>query len=248
MAWTVGEVAKMAKVSVRTLHHYDAVGLLGPSDRSDAGYRLYEMADLERLQQALFFKELGFSLEEIRGIMLDPSFDRAEALRAQRKLLAEKAKRTESMLATIDEALGAMEKGRVMDEKDMFEVFGDNDPRQFTDEVQQRWGDTEAYKESIRRFGKMSKDEIKAIMADTDALEAEFAAKLDAGAAPDDPAVQALVERHRLGIENWYPCSKEMHANLGRMYVEDARFRKHYDDRREGLARYVCDAIQAAAR
>src|SRR5450759_3217543 len=98
MAWTVGEVAKMAKVSVRTLHHYDAVGLLGPSDRTGAGYRLYEMADLERLQQALFFKELGFSLQEIRGIMLDPSFDRAEALRAQRKLLAEKAKRTAPML------------------------------------------------------------------------------------------------------------------------------------------------------
>lgn len=248
MAWTVGDVAKMAKVSVRTLHHYDSIGLLGPSDRSEAGYRLYETTDLERLQQALFFKELGFSLEEIRAIMLDPSFDRAEALRAQRALLAEKARHTKAMLATIDEALDAIEKGTAMDEKDMFEVFGDDDPRQFADEIKERWGGTDAYKESIRRFKRMSKDEIKAIMADTDALEAEFAAKLDAGTAPDDPAVQALVKRHRLGIENWYPCSKEMHANLGRMYVEDARFTKHYEDRREGLARYVCDAIRAAAR
>jgi len=206
------------------------------------------MADLERLQQALFLKQLGFSLEEIRAIMLDPSFDRAEALRAQRALLAEKARHTRAMLATIDEVPSAMEKGAPMDEKDMFEVFGDNDPREYAEEVKRRWGDTDAYKESIRRFKRMSKEELRRVMADTDALEAEFAAKLDAGAAPDDPEVQELVERHRLGIENWYPCSPEMHANLGRMYVEDARFTKHYDERREGLAQYVCDAIQASVR
>ncbi len=248
MAWTVGEVAKLAKVSVRTLHHYDSIGLLDPSGRTEAGYRLYEMPDLERLQQVLFFRELGFSLDEIRAAMLGPAFDRGEALRAQRELLAEKARRTEAMLSKIDEALAALEGGTTMDEKDMFEVFGDFDPREFADEVKERWGGTDAYRESISRYKRMSKNDLKQIIAEGDAIEAAFAEMLDAGASPEDPAVQELVEQHRLHIETWYPCSKEMHANLGRMYVEDARFTKHYDDRREGLARFVCDAIQVAAR
>jgi MerR family transcriptional regulator, thiopeptide resistance regulator len=246
MAWTVGEVAKLAKVSVRTLHHYDAVGLLGPSGRTPAGYRLYEMPELERLQQVLFFRELGLALPEIREVMLDPAFDRAAALRAQRELIAEKAERTAAMLGKIDEALQALEEGTPMDEKDMFDVFTEYDPKEIWDEVQDRWGDTDAYKESVRRYRKMSKDDLAQVMTEGDEIEAAFAEQLDAGAAPSDPEVQELVERHRLHIEAWYPCSKEMHANLGRMYVSDPRFAAHYDDRREGLAKFVSEAIVAA--
>ncbi len=248
MAWTVGEVARLAKVSVRTLHHYDAVGLLGPSGRSDAGYRLYEMTDLERLQQVLFFRELGFSLDEIRAVMADSAFDRGDALRAQRALLAEKARRTGAMLTKIDEALAAMEGGTTMDENDMFEVFGDFDPKQYEDEVKQRWGDTEAYRESARRTKAFTKDDWKRVKAEQEAVMDAFAEAFRAGLAPDDPKVQEVVERHRLSIERFYTCSKEMHANLGRMYVEDPRFAKNYEDRAEGLARFVCDATQAALR
>src|SRR3974390_712413 len=110
----IGEVAKLAKVSVRTLHHYDAVGLLSPSGRTEAGYRLYTAPALERLQQVLFFRELGFPLAEIRRIMLDPGFDRRRALAAQRSLLTDKARRTQAMLTAIDEALDALEKGTQM--------------------------------------------------------------------------------------------------------------------------------------
>jgi DNA-binding transcriptional MerR regulator len=247
MAWTIGDVARTARVSVRTLHHYDALGLLEPSDRSEAGYRLYTMPDLEKLQQILFFKELGFCLEDIGRIMRDPSFDRCAALLEQRRLLAEKARRTDTMLASIDGALDTMKKGTHMDKEEMFEVFGDFDPADYQQKAEEHWGDTEAYQESARRYAKMTKDDLKAMKAETDQLEAALATAMAEGRSLEDAAVQELVERHRLGIENWYPCSPEMHANLGEMYVADARFTKHYDDVRPGLAIFLRDAIRVAA-
>ncbi len=248
MAWTVGEVARLAKVSVRTLHHYDSIGLLSPTGRTEAGYRLYGMTDLERLQQVLFFRELGLPLEEIRRVMLDPAFDRGEALRAQRKLLADKARRTEAMLSKIDEALGALDGGWTMNEEEMFEVFGEFDPKQYEDEVKQRWGDTDAYRESMRRTKSFTKEDWKRVTAEQQGVMDAFAEVFREGLAPDDPRVLEVVERHRKAIADFYPCSKEMHANLGRMYVADGRFKKNYEDRAEGLAQFVCDATEAAAR
>jgi MerR family transcriptional regulator, thiopeptide resistance regulator len=248
MARTVGEVSKLAKVSVRTLHHYDAIGLVGPSDRSEAGYRLYESGDLERLQQVLFFKELGFSLDEIRSIMAEPSFDRRDALRAQRSLLAEKARRTEAMLTAIDLALDAMEGGYAMDEKDMFEVFGDFDPKQYEDEVRERWGDTDAYKESARRTKRHTKDDWQRIKAEDAARLERMVALFDEGVTPQDPRAMDAAEEARLAIDrDYYPCSREMHVNLGRMYVADPRFTAYYDKHREGLAQWFCSAIEANA-
>jgi DNA-binding transcriptional MerR regulator len=135
MSHTVGEVAKLAHVSVRTLHHYDEIGLLRPSARSETGYRLYSSADLEKLQQVLFFKEIGFGLEDIRDLMADPAFDRREALLVQRDLLAERALRLEAMLGLIERTLASLEGGLPMTRAEMFEVFGDFDPAAYEDEV-----------------------------------------------------------------------------------------------------------------
>jgi DNA-binding transcriptional MerR regulator len=246
MTSTVSEVAGLAGVSVRTLHHYDAIGLLSPSTHSEAGYRLYRTEDLERLQQILFFRELGFSLEEIRDVLDDPGFDPVEALVVQRELLAEKAARVEAMIGAVDRALEAAQKGIAMDEKDMFEVFGDFDPKEHEDEARERWGETDAYKESARRTARYTKEDWKRIKASQEAIEAEFAEAMVAGKTPDSPEVTAIAEKARLAIdEAFYPCSRKMHANLGRMYIADARFAKHYEDRAPGLARFVCDALLA---
>ncbi len=246
MALTVKQVAAIAKVSVRTLHHYDAVGLLSASSRSEAGYRLYDDGDLERLQQILFFKELGFALGDIRRIMLDPSFDRRRALVAQRRLLAEKAQRTEAMLTAIDLALLALEEGRIMDKDEMFEVFGDFDPQDYEDEVKERWGNTAAYRESMRRSAGYSKADWERFKAEGDAINREISDLMDAGVPPTDPRAMDAVERHRLQIDRWfYPCSHEMHRNLGEMYVADPRFTKTYEDIHPGMAEYVRDAIRA---
>jgi len=248
MPYTVNDVATAAKVSVRTLHHYDAVGLLPPSSRSEAGYRLYDDVDLERLQQILFFKELGFSLGEIRRIMLDPAFDRRAALHAQRALLAEKADRTHAMLEAIDIALDAMEKGVTMDKDDMFQVFGDFDPADYEDEVKERWGDTDAYKESARRTKSYTKADWQRYKDEAEANGLAIAALMDAGVPPTDPRAMDAVEEHRLLIDKWfYPCSHEMHRGLGEMYVADPRFTKNYEKIHPGMAQYVSDAIRANA-
>ena len=248
MSWTVSEAAGLARVSVRTLHHYDEIGLVSPARRSAAGYRLYGRDDLERLQQVLFFRELGFSLDEIRKALDEPGFDRTEALVMQRELLTAKAEHLKAMIGTLDKAIEAQQKGIAMDEKDLFDVFGDEDPAQYEDEARERWGDTDAFKESRRRAKSYSKEDRLRIKADQDAVEAEFAEAMLAGRAPDSPEAMALAERARLGIDQaFYPCSHEMHRDLGTMYVADPRFAKHYDDRAPGLARYVCDAIVANA-
>jgi DNA-binding transcriptional MerR regulator len=248
MARKVGEVARLAQVSVRTLHHYDAIGLLEPSSRSAAGYRLYTAGDLERLQHVLFYRELGFGLEEIRDLMADPAFDRREALAAQRDLLTMQVHRLEAMLGLIEKSLAAHEEGIHMGQEEMFAVFGDFDPSKYEDEVEKRWGETDAYRESARRARHYTKTDWARFKTESDAIDARIATLMDEGIAAVDPRAVAVVERHRLLIDAWfYPCSHEMHVGLGRMYVADPRFAASYQKIRPGMAQYMCDAIAANA-
>jgi len=240
MALTVSQVAKLAGVSVRTLHHYDEVGLLRPSDRSEAGYRLYSHADLQRLQQVLFFKELGFSLEEILRILNDPGFDLGEALRMQRTLLLERKERVQSLITAVEKTLAALEKGTVMTKEEMFEVW--------ESEANQRWGDSEAYRESKRRTARYGKAEWQAIKAEGDQITQAFVALLDRGAKPDGDEACALAERHRAYISKWfYACSPQIHRGLGELYIADERFTANIDQARPGLAQFMSEAFRANA-
>lgn len=248
MSQTVSQVARLAGISVRTLHHYDEIGLLRPSGRSEAGYRLYEQSDLQRLQQVLFFKELGFPLEEITRILGDPAFDLRAALLMQRQLLTERATRVQALIGAVDAALDSLEKGTVMTKEEMFEVFGDFDPTRYEQETHERWGNTDAYKESARRTARYTKKDWEQLKAEGDALQHELAAQLDAGRPPTDPAVMALAERHRDYISRWfYPCSHELHRGLGELYVNDPRFTANIDRVRPGLAAFTRDAFRANA-
>jgi len=246
--YTVGDVAKLAHVSVRTLHYYDEYGLLTPSARSEAGYRLYTDQDLERLQHVLFYKELGFGLEAIRTIMSNPDYDRYQALKEQRALIAKQIRRAESILQVIDKTLASLEGGIDMSKEEMFEVFGDFDPAGHEDEVKERWGETEAYKESARRTKRYTKDDWKRHKAESDSINQAIAALMDQGVAPTDTRALDAVERHRLLIDRWfYPCSRKMHAELGRMYVDDPRFTATYEKIRPGMAHYLREATAANA-
>jgi DNA-binding transcriptional MerR regulator len=248
MGHTVGAVAKLARTSVRTLHHYDEIGLLRPSGRSRSSYRLYTGQDLERLQQILFFRELGFSLEDIGRILKDPSFDRREALVAQRALLVEKGERLRAMVTLIDETLDGMERGAAMKPEEMFEVFGDFDAKAHEEEVARRWGKTEAYAESARRTKRYTKEDWTAIRDEMNAIHAAFAEAMASGAKPTDVTVMDVAERARRHIDaRFYPCSPAMHVALGQMYVSDPRFTESYERIRPGLAQFVCDAIRANA-
>lgn len=248
MALTVGAVAKLAHVSVRTLHHYDDKGLLKPSVRSDAGYRLYTVQDLERLQHILFYKELGFELEEIRKLMSDPAFNRKEALLAQRRLVAKQATRMKAILDLIDRTLASMDGGIQLTKEEMFEVFGDFDPSAYQEEVEERWGHTDAYRESQRRTQRYTKEDWQRFKTESDEINGTIATLMDQGVTPADPRAMDAVERHRLQIDTWfYPCSREMHRELGKMYVADPRFAATYEKIRRGMAQYMCDAIAANA-
>lgn len=246
--WKIGEVAAVAKVSVRTLRHYDEIGLLRPSRRSEAGYRLYTSGDLVRLQQILFIRELGLGLAQIRRVMLDPAFDTGRALRRQRDLLEEKARHTGALVDAVDRALRAFEKGEPMDTEEMFEVLGEFDPSAYEAEAEERWGDTEAYAESARRTKRYTKDDWKRIQAESAEITAALVAALERGLPPDDPAVQTIVERHWKHLERWfYTPTPEMYAGLGDLYVNDPRFTANIDKAHEGLAAYQRAAMQAYA-
>jgi MerR family transcriptional regulator, thiopeptide resistance regulator len=248
VTYRVGEVAGLAGVSVRTLHHYDEIDLLKPSGRSGAGYRLYTAEDLERLQQILIYRELGFGLREIRDAMADPAFDRREALIAQRDELARSSVRLDAMLDLIDKTLAALEGGVPMADEEMFSVFGDFDPAEHEAEAERRWGETDAYKESARRTRRYTKEDWSRFKAQSDLANQALAELMDAGVAPDDARAMDAAERLRLLIDEWfYPCSREMHARLGDMYVADPRFAANYEKIHAGMARYVRDAIVANA-
>lgn len=245
MAYTVGEVSRIAKVSVRALHHWDEIGLVVPSRRSPKGYRLYSGDDLDRLQQVLFFRELGFRLEEIAAAMADPAFDRREALRSHRALLAERVEHARALLDLVDRTLRAMNGEETMQPEEKFEAF---DPSRYEDEAQQRWGQTPAYAEAKKRTARYSQSDWKTIRAEADAISTALAALMDARVAASDARATALAEAHRAHIDRWYyPCSREIHLGLGEMYVDDPRFEATYDRVRTGLAAYLRDAIRAAS-
>ena len=260
MARTVGEVAELANVTVRTLHHYDEIGLVRPSGRTDAGYRLYDEDDLARLQQVLFYRELGFPLDEIRELMADPGFDRGDALREQRKLLEAESHRLATMLAAVDAAIDAHETGTAMSEDEMFSPFGDwsdddvaetfdgFDPREHEAEARERWGDSDAYRVSAQRAKGYGKEDWAEIKAESEAITQRLAEVLRSGApATSEEAMDAAEAARRQIDERFYPCPHGMHVALGEMYVADPRFTATYEEVEPGLATFVRDAIRANA-
>lgn len=244
-AYKIGYVSGIARVTVRALRHYDELGLVRPSGRSRSGYRLYTDRDLERLQQVLFYRALGFSLEDIGRALADPGFDRRAALVAHRTRLVENAARAQALVRLVDRTLLTIEGGRTMKPEEMFEGF---DPAQYEDEARARWGKTGSYAESHRRTAGYGAKDWAAIRAEADALTDAFADAKRAGIPSTDARGMAIAEKHRLHIDRWfYPCPAPVHVGLGEMYVGDARFAAGYEKRLPGLAQYVCEAIRANA-
>ncbi|MCX5377595.1 MerR family transcriptional regulator [Streptomyces sp. NBC_00091] len=248
MGYSVGQVAGFAGVTVRTLHHYDEIGLLSPSGRSGAGHRRYDDADLDRLQQILFYRELGFPLDEVAVLLDDPTSDPREHLRRQHALLSERIARLQRMAAAVEHAMEAKKMGINLTPEERFEVFGDKDPEQYAEEAEQRWGGTEAYAESQRRAATYTKDDWKRIMGEVDAWGVRYAALVGAGEPAEGEAAMDMAEEHRLHITKWYyDCPYEMHICLGDMYVADERFTAFYEAMAPGLAEHLRDAITANA-
>lgn len=241
MAYTVKKVSEVAAVSIRTLHHYDEIGLLKPARKTASGYRLYTEEDLERLQQVLFFRELGFGLSEIKDIIDSPGFNRRQALLRHRQLLLERQERLARLIRSVNRTLEAMERGIQMEAKEMFDGF---DQSQYEEEVRQRWGNTKAYEESAQRTKTYTKEDWDAIQKETAEITEGIASLMDRG--PSDPEVQKWIRRHHQQInERFYTCPSEMYRGLGDTYVEDSRFAANYDKVKPGLAEFMRAAMHA---
>lgn len=244
---SVGEVAKLVGVSVRTLHHYDSIGLLSPQSRSEAGYRLYGREELERLQQILSYRELGFELEAVAQL-LDNAGDPVTHLIRQEALLNARLERLLSMRRQVRRQMEARKMGIDLTPKEMFEVFGNDNPAQYAEEAEQRWGNTDAYRQSQKAVKGYTKDDWQRIKAQVAAVEQRFIELMQQGVPADDERTQAAAEAHRQHItSSYYDCTYEIHTGLADMYEADPRFTKYYDDQAAGLAAYVAAAIRANA-
>jgi DNA-binding transcriptional MerR regulator len=248
MSYSVGELARLARVTVRTLHHYDAIGLLSPSERTAAGYRSYARADLERLQQILVYRSLGLDLRDIQAIVDDASSDPLDRLRRQHALLVQKSDELDRMIAAITKTMEARTMGINLSPDEMFEVFGENDPTPYAEEVEERWGETDAYAQSRARTSSYTKADWQAAIAEQAAVAERLAELHRAGVAADSAEAMDAAEAHRRQISRWfYDCPLQMHTGLADMYVADERFTRHYEEMAPGLAQFVHDAIHANA-
>ena len=240
-AHTVNQLASLAGISVRTLHHYDHIGLLTPSARTSAGYRLYGEKDLLRLQQILLYRELDLPLVEIRRILDNPGFDPVEALAQHRRTLERQAERLARLLHTIDRTIARlMEVDMSLTDEELYEGLPKEQVDRWKREVNERY-DPQLVAESNRRVGATSKEQWSAVKAEGDAISRRMAELM--GRAPGDPEVQATIARQHAWIENFYPCSAEVFQGLGQLYTDNPEFRANYDKVRPGLADFMRDAM-----
>lgn len=237
---TVKKVSNLTGVSVRMLHHYDKIGLLTPAKISDSGYRLYDEKNLIELQQILFFKELDFSLEDIKSIIKSPVFDRKKALSKQKELLILKKDRLNNLIKLIDKTL----KG----ENNMsFEEFNNSEiqklQEEYSKEIKEKYGETSQYKEFKEKTANYSKNKWEELYSQLNDIFKSFSEIMKSF--PDCKESQNLVAKLQKFISsNYYYCSDEFLNNLGQMYVCDERFRKNIDKIKPGLAKYVNEAIK----
>ncbi|SHH95546.1 MerR family transcriptional regulator [Clostridium grantii] len=239
MNLTVKQVAKLTGITVRTLHYYDEIALLTPATITEAGYRLYNDENLERLQQILFFREIDFELKNIKEILDNPDFDKVKALEKHKKLLELKRNRMEKLITLVDKTLKG-EKEMSFKEFDMNEI--NKVKEKYKEEAKERWGDTEAYKESNRKTSKYGKEDWEEISKDSAIIYKGFADNMDKEVS--SPEVQHFVQEWQNHITKYfYNCTKEILAGLGEMYVADERFTKNIDKYGEGLAEFMSKAI-----
>ncbi|MCF6136679.1 MerR family transcriptional regulator [Pseudalkalibacillus berkeleyi] len=243
--YKVKEVSEMVGVSVRTLHYYDQINLLKPESITPAGYRLYTNRNLERLQQILFFKEIGFQLDKIQEILDRPDFDRKQALYTHKKLLSEKKKRMEEMIRTVDRTIQSIEGGTKMKEKDMFNGFDmkeiEEHERKYSEEAKKMYG-TDIVEYTQQRTSKYTKEDWARIQNESKDIYQRIADRMDHS--PNDQEVQKAVGEWRQHITNYYyDCTIEIFRGLGDLYVEDERFTKNINKMKPGLAQFLRDAI-----
>lgn len=246
MEYTVQKLANLAGISTRTIRYYDEIGILKPARINSSGYRIYGQREVDRLQQILFYRELGVSLDDIKSIMTDPSFDAAKALEEHLKKLLEKRKQLDLLIANVKKTIAAKE-GRIhMSDKEKFEGFKnkmlEENEKKYGKEIREKYGE-EVVEKSNEKFRNMTKEQYEEVTH----LEKQVTQTLAEAFKTGDPKgelAQKAADLHKKWLMYFWPeYSKEAHAGLAQMYVDDERFKAYYDKEQPGIAEFLREAI-----
>ncbi|MBG9944772.1 MerR family transcriptional regulator [Brevibacillus formosus] len=246
MEYTVQKLGLLAGVSTRTLRYYDEIDLLKPARINSSGYRIYGQQEVDRLQQILFYRELGVSLEEIKEILNSPTFDADQALREHREKLLERRAQLDALIANVDLTLAQREGTKTMSDKQKFEGFKqkfiDDNEAQYGEEIRAKYG-SDLVDKSNQKIKGMTEQEYAAL----EQLNEELHETLAQAFATGDPAhelAQKAADLHRQWLSfYWDSYSKEAHAGVAQMYVDDPRFTAYYDKEQPGVAEFLRDAV-----
>ncbi len=240
-SYATGELAKVSGVSARTLQFYDKIGLLKPESYSESGYRRYDETAALKLQQILFFRELGFELSDIRTIMEKPDFDLLAALESHRELLKDKAERLGELLATVDKTIKKLKGEKDMDIKEYYKGFSDKEVDAMRKEACEKYGE-KTVADSEARVMAMGKEKMDAVQKEFGEIYHKIVAKMDKG--PESKEVQTQIARWRELMETFHHYTDEMILGLGRMYSEDDRFAAFYLKFHPDMPKFMTAAIE----
>jgi DNA-binding transcriptional MerR regulator len=246
MEYTVQKLGKLAGVSTRTLRYYDEIGILKPARINSSGYRIYGQSEVDRLQQILFYRELGVGLDSIKDIVTSSAFNRANALKEHHTKLLEKREQLDLLIANVEKTISVAEGRAIMSDKEKFEGFKqkliNENEEKYGREIREKYGD-EAIDQSNKKFKNMTKEQY----AKFEKLSQEVIDTLNEAYSTGDPSgelAQKAADLHRQWLSyTWCSYSKEAHAGLAQMYVDDERFTKYYDKKQPGTAAFLRDAI-----
>ncbi len=246
MEYTVQKLARLAGISSRTIRYYDEIDILKPARINSSGYRLYGSEEVDRLQQILYYRELDVDLESIKKIITAPDFDELKALREHREKLLDKRCQLDLLIASVDKTIASKERSIIMSDKEKFEGFNkeliEDNEEKYGKEIREKFGD-----EVVDRSNKKIKNMTKKDYDEVTSLGNEVMETLQAALQTGDPAgelAQKAADLHRQWLNfYWDSYTKEAHAGLARMYVDDERFKSYYDKEQPGTAEFLRDAI-----
>jgi MerR family transcriptional regulator, thiopeptide resistance regulator len=247
----VSEVARLSGVSVRTLHHYDDIGLLSPARQGGNGYRVYEREDLLRLQQILLHRDLGMPLDDIRRMLDAPAFDRLQALETQKQRLLREADRYRRLVQTIDRTIADLKGERAMRNNEMYRGFAPEKQAGYESWLIQRYGGDmpERISASRRKFESLSDEEKRRLAEAVTEIEGDWAEAMRQGVPADSPSLSPLLERHRDWVASMWArdCPPEAYGGLADLHLSHPDFVARYEALEPGFADYHARAMKAYA-
>ena len=238
--YTVKQLSTLAGVTPRTLHHYDEIGLLKPESVGENGYRYYGEKSMLRLQQILFYRELGFSLDSIRDVLAKPEFQILDALEEHRESLQGRVRRLERLIQTVDKTINHLRGENIMSPKGLFEGFSEEEQERYAEEAEQLY-DPETVRESNRKWKSYSAEKKQAILDEGKQIYLDMIAAMPKGA--DSSEVQAIVDRWRKHMDYFWTPDLDQLLSLATMYGQSPDFRANFDQMHPDLADFMLDAV-----